>query len=811
MDNTKIDSLLIPNEQPRLRESFDFNWQFFKGDLTNADEVQFIDSSWSSLKLPHDWSIEGPFDESNPSGGDGGYLPTGIGWYRKHFQIPEKYSGKKISIEFDGIYMNSDVWVNGIHLGNHPNGYTSFYYDLTPYLNYEGIENVIAVRVNNTEQPNSRWYTGSGIYRHTWLSFTEKLHIDHWGTFVSTPLVCDDFTEIKAVTSVCNETNEAVEFTIHSVIIDQDDETRAEISSHYLLPAGQNNEFEQNIRVEDPRLWMLDDPSMYILKTEIIKNNKIVDIYETPFGIRKIEFDGKQGFLLNNNRIKINGVCIHHDGGCVGAAVPERIMERRLEILKSMGCNAIRTSHNPPSPEMLDMCDRMGFLVMDEAFDEWRISKCKNGESEFGYHKYFDECSIKDLTSMLKRDRNHPGVILWSVGNEIPEQTHAEGAGIVKKLVDICHSMDYSRPVTSACDNIKAEPSETTDAFLEQLDIVGYNYVDRWRTRTETFYGDDHFLKPERKMLGSENVSCSGIRGEYKLEGNPSQWWRGPYYTAMINAERLWKFTKTHDYVAGDFMWTGIDYIGEARWPNKNASSGVLDTCGFIKDGFYFYQSQWTDKPVLHIFPHWNWEGFEGKVIPVICYTNCESVELFLNGKSFGVKSFEFPRQGMTNIYPHFEKPLIHVTTSDLHIAWDVPYEPGTIKVIGKRDGKIVSEKEIRTSGEPYKIEMMTDRSTIKSGELDVCNITIRVLDQEGNICPTADNLIYFKVEGEGTLLGVDNGKPDSHESFKTDHRHAFNGLCLAVIESKLSSGNIQIEASSKGLVSNSLIITSVR
>jgi beta-galactosidase len=363
-----------------------------------------------------------------------------------------------------------------------------------------------------------------------------------------------------------------------------------------------------------------------------------VDDYVTSFGVRTICFDADQGFSLNGQRIKINGVCLHHNGGCLGAAVPERVWERRLELLKAMGCNGIRTSHYPPAPELLDLCDRMGFLVMEEAFDEW-----EEGKEAYGYHDIFAEWAAADLQGMLHRDRNHPCVVLWSVGNEIPEQSRPEGVTILKQLVDVVHREDPTRPVTAACDNIAA-PLPTTEPFIALLDVVGYNYVDRWDERAERYYGVDRQRDPQRRMIGSENVSVGGVRGEYSLEMTGG-WWP-PYHVRMIRAELLWKFTRSHDYVAGDFMWTGVDYLGEARWPHKNSSSGVLDLCGFPKDGYYFYQSQWTDEPMLHLLPHWTWPGREGEVIPVVCYTNCDSVELFVNGTSWGVKSFAFAHYG---------------------------------------------------------------------------------------------------------------------------------------------------------------------
>ena len=599
----------------RVGESFDFDWKFFKEDATGAQRTDFVDSAWRTLNLPHDWSIEGPYSETHPTGGSGGYLPTGIGWYRKHFSIPQQYKDRKVFIEFDGVYMNSDVWINGHHLGNHPYGYTSFHYDMTPYLNYGDKKNVLAVRVDNSKQPNTRWYSGSGIYRHVRLLVTDKLHISLWGTFVTTADVSKESADVKVSTKVSNESDVLKKTTLVTAVVDKDGTVIGTVETSHNIAANSEYEFVQHVRVKKLHLWSVDSPYLYKVCSVVKDAGKQVDNAEIPLGIREIHFDADRGFLLNGEHVKINGVCVHHDGGCVGAAVPERVLERRLEILKEMGCNALRISHNPPAPELLDMCDRMGFLVMDEAFDEW-----KRGKREYGYHEYFDRWAIKDLKSMLHRDRNHPSVIIWSVGNEIPEQDDPEGIEILAELVETCHREDPTRPVTSGCDYIVAEPHQTTAGFLNLLDVVGYNYADRWRLRREIYYDDDRHNFPDRKIIGSESVSVGGVRGDYS-PAEPNSWW-GNYTTRMIRAEQLWKFVKTHDYVAGDFMWTGIDYLGESRWPHKNASSGMLDLCGCRKDGFYFYQSQWTEKPMLHLFPHWNWKGKEGQIIPVLCYTN---------------------------------------------------------------------------------------------------------------------------------------------------------------------------------------------
>ena len=783
---------------------FDEDWVFFKGDAAEAQDVTCDDADWRHLNLPHDWSTEGQFSEDHPGGPGGAYLPAGIGWYRKRFRLPEHERGKKVLVEFDGVYKNSDVWINGQHLGFRPYGYASFHYDPTPYLNGGDAENILAVRVDNSTQPDARWYTGSGITRHVWLLVTDELHIAHWGTYVTTPVVSQKLAWVVIRTRVVNESAADRKIALRTTILDADgnvvgvDESGkpSSISRPHPLRAGAAHEVVQRLRVEEPRLWSVKDPYLYRVHSELLDGDDVVDDYITPFGIRTIRFDVDQGFLLNEQRVKINGVCLHHNGGCLGAAVPERVWKRRLELLKAMGCNGIRTSHYPPAPELLDLCDRMGFLVMDEAFDEW-----EEGKLEYGYHDCFAEWATKDLQDMLHRDLNHPCVVLWSVGNEIPEQSRPEGEVILERLVDIVHREDPTRPVIAACDNI-ASPMPTTEPFAALLDVVGYNYVDRWGERAERYYSIDRQRYPQRRMIGSENVSVGGVRGEYSLEPTEGWWWR-PYHTRMLRAELLWKFTCVHDYVAGDFMWTGVDYLGEARWPHKNSSSGVLDLCGFPKDGYYFYQSQWTDEPMLHLFPHWTWPGREGEVIPVVCYTNCDSVELFVNEKSWGVKSFAFAHYGFDQSKGWAEQtfaPPVRATTADLHLAWDAVYQPGTLRAVGKKDGEVVCVQGIVTAGEPARIELTADREAIAADGRDVVHLTARVLDAAGNLVPAADVLIAFEVEGEGHIIGVDNGDPASHEPFQASQRRAFNGLCLAIIQVSKTPGTIRVKASAPGL-----------
>lgn len=790
---------LIAPGQSRQKLLIDFGWKFKQGDQAGARQFDFDDSGWRTLDLPHDWSIEGVYDKEAPTGGSGGYLPTGIGWYRRTFLMPQGGHGKNIWIEFDGVYMNSDVWINGHHLGNYPNGYNSFYYELTPYMTNG--RNVIAVRVDNSLQPNTRWYSGSGIYRHVWMVITDPVHIAHWGTYITTPVVQENKAKIRIRTTLKNDTKRTKTCQLQTIILDNDNREAGGDSLSIDIKAEAEDTVFQEITVSHPALWSVDSPYLYKTVQSVTVGNHIVDAYETSFGIRTIEYDVDKGFFLNNKHLKMKGVCLHHDGGCVGAAVPEKIWERRLLKLKVMGCNAIRTAHNLPAPEFLDLCDRLGFLVMDECFDEWRIGKRK-----YAYNKYFDQWWKHDLRGMIHRDRNHPSVVLWSAGNEIPEQRSSDGHVLLQEMMELIHHEDPTRPATLGCDNIAADNGSTTQKFLETLDIVGYNYVDRWHERRELFYSIDRHEHPSWKMIGTESVSNRGIRGYYSL-GDDSGMIRPDYNFHMIRAEQLWKYVSVHDFVIGDFMWTGIDYLGESWWPGKNANSGVLDLCGFPKDGYYFYQSRWTDEPMIHLFPHWNWQGREGQFIPVICYTNCDAVELFLNGRSAGEKRLEFPRQGTSGGWNKYEKPPVLPTTADLHLSWDVPYEPGILKAVGKKEGKIVCSQEVVTTGSPCKIRLSVDRNSIHADATDVAHIKFEITDAEGRVVPEAENPVKFAVEGNGQIIGVDNGNPFDHDSYQLLQRKAFHGMGLAIVQSTMKAGNIKITATSANLEGDSVVI----
>ena len=782
----------------RQRLLMDYNWKFIQNDIKGAEKIDFDDTQWRELNLPHDWSIEGEFNKNAVTGGSGGFLPTGIGWYRKHFNIPDIRENQQFTIEFDGVYMNSDVWINGHHLGKHPYGYSPFYYELTSYIK-EG-ENIIAVKVDNSMQPNSRWYSGSGIYRHVWLYIKGPVHIAQWGTYITTPHVDSLSTNILVQTWIENNLNIVKPVMLRTVILNKEgQEIVINDTTISQLQSGRTK-IEQTLTVINPSLWSVDKPSLYTLYSIILNSEKEVDKYVSTFGIRQIEYDKDKGFLLNGKHVKMNGVCLHHDAGCLGAAVPEQAWRRRLELLSDMGCNAIRTAHNPPSTEFLNLCDEMGFLVMDEAFDEWALKK---PQIEYGYHYYFKENYESDLRSMIQRDRNHPSIVLWSAGNEILEQGKDQGYKVLQRLMDVFHNEDPTRPVVVANDHIGDTEYPVKLSFLEIQDIVGYNYVDRWHERRELYYSLDRHDHPDWKMIGTENVSIYSVRAMYSL---PPGWsarsrWPFDYTNGMIRAEQLWKFTKLHDYVIGDFMWTGIDYLGEAWWPYKNASSGVLDLCGFPKDSYYFYKSQWNCEPMIHLFPHWNWAGKEGQIIPVMVYTNCDSVELLLNGESYGVKSIQFPRQGNSGGWNKYAKPLIPTTTSDLHLSWDIPYEAGNLKAVGKKNGRTVIEK-IFTASEPAAIKLTSDRAEIQAGARDIVHIKIEVVDENGFLVPVADNLVEIEVEGEGKLIGTDNGNPRDTSPMKTSKRKTFNGLALAVVQSTLKNGKIIVSAKSKNLES---------
>ncbi len=781
-----------PAAAQRQRLSMDPGWRFTLGDPAGAEQPRFDDHQWRRLDLPHDWSIEGTPRQDAPGGGRVGYFPSGIGWYRKAFRLPAGARSREAWLEFDGVYMNSDVWINGVHLGHRPYGYISFVYDITKQL-VAGV-NVVAVRVDNSREPNSRWYTGSGIYRHVWLTVVDPLHVAHWGTYVTTPRADSASADAVVRTVVENDYAAPHGGVLRSVVLDSAGHEVVRTETPFSLPAGQKIELEQRLRIDAPQLWSVETPHLYALRSEVLDGPRSADVASTTFGVRTIAYDRDRGFLLNGRHVKMNGVNLHHDAGAVGAAVPERVWQRRLETLKAMGANAIRTSHNPPAPEFLDLCDRLGFLVMAEAFDEWTIGKVPEG-----YHTYFAEWSERDLTDFVHRDRNHPSIVLWSAGNEIGEQDTPDGAQVLRRLVDIFHREDPTRPVTTGNDHIAADGGRATDAFLNTEDVVGYNYVDRWHERREIFAEPDRHDHPDWKMIGTESgPAMNAFGGRYWL-GNDTAVVRPNYTTGMIAAERHWKWIAMHDYFAGDFMWTGIDYLGETFWPGKGSGSGAVDITGQPKDSYYFYQSQWTSRPVLRLFPHWNWPGREGQVIPVLAYTNCNSVELFLNGRSLGEKRLEFPAQGTSGGWNSYAQPVVNATTNDLHLSWDVPYAPGVLRAVGKRrDGTVACETEVRTAGAPAAIRLSADRDTITATPGEVALVTFEIVDSAGTVVPTADNVVTFTVTG-GTVVALDNADLRDHDPYQSDQRHAFNGRGLAILRAG-GPGVLRLTASADGL-----------
>jgi beta-galactosidase len=772
----------------RKTDLFTKGWHFHLGDVPSGETEGCDDSQWRLLDLPHDWSIEGSFSKDHPATPGGGALPGGIGWYRKAFTVPASDTSKLLFVDFDGVYRNSDVWINGHHLGQRPYGYSSFRYELTPFLKPSPEKNVLAVKVDNSQQPNSRWYSGSGIYRNVWLVTTDRIRVDHWGTYVTTPEVTESFAKVAIRTEVRNSTSKDQTVTVRTTVVDHAGKSVAEVKTVQTAPMGGTTEVAQQLSVSTPALWSIETPTMYKAVTAIECEGRICDTYETPFGIRTFQFDAAKGFSLNGKPTKIKGVCNHHDLGCLGAAVNRRALERQLEIMRSMGVNSIRTSHNPPAPELLDLCDRMGFIVMDEAFDMWKMKK-----TDFDYAQTWDAWHARDLEDMIMRDRNHPSVMIWSIGNEIVEQWEKNdslGMTIARELSGIVKRLDTTRPITSACNHADASnPLVRSGA----LDLVGYNY-------SHKKYPDFPKASPGKLFIGSETTSALATRGHYDMPSDSIRRWPDQFDKpfALGNAdftcssydncsapwgsthEETWKIIKKHDFLSGMYVWTGFDYLGEPTpysWPARSSYFGIMDLAGFPKDAFYLYQSEWTNTSVLHIFPHWNWKP--GDVVDVWVYTNCSEVELFLNGVSLGPK---------------------RKVGDDLHLMWRTPYAPGTLKAVGRTTGKDDMIREVRTAGAPARIALEADRSRIAADGTDLSFITVRVLDVNGTIVPDADNLIQFTLAGEGRLAGVDNGLQTSDESFKASSRKAFSGLCLAVIQSTETAGRVSIEATSAGL-----------
>ena len=783
--------------QARQRDNFDKGWLFILGDSAQMATPAYNDSHWRKLSLPHDWAIEGDFYAGNPSGAGGGALPGGIGWYRKHFLLDcEAEPGGRYFIEFDGVYMNSTVYVNGQEVGHRPYGYSSFEYDITKYLKRG--DNVIAVKVDNSDQPNSRWYSGCGIYRHVWLTKTNAVHVKHWGVHVQTDAKTG---QIKVEADV-----EGNNYKVRNTVYDASGK-------------------EVGLKVKNPHLWSVENPYIYKVRTQVLVGGKVVDEVWTTTGFRDFKFDAETGFWLNGKNFKLNGVCEHHDFGCLGAAVNEDAMHRKLSKLKAMGVNSIRSSHNPPAPELLNMCDTMGIIVMDESFDMWRRKKTAGD-----YARFFEEWHERDLTDLILRDRNHPSILMWSIGNEVLEQwssadadeltleqanlilnaghdastlAHGEEMSpnslLTRHLADIVKRYDTTRPILAGCN----EPDPNNHLFKSgAIDIIGFNYHHQWVKDVPKKF-------PGKPFIFSESVSALQTRGYYKMPSDeitwaPQEWWlpyTDPSYmcSAYDNMhaswssthEETWDVVKHNAFVGGQYIWTGFDYIGEPTpygFPARSSYFGVIDLAGFPKDTYYMYQSEWTTKPVLHLFPHWNW--LEGQQIDMWCYyNNADEVELFINGKSQGVrrKTGEQP-EGRYDM--HNTKAKLN---SEYHVGWRVTFNPGEVKVVARKDGHVVGEQTIKTAGAPARIRLSKDYQ----GK-NTTFITAEVVDKDGNLCPWADDMIYFISEGDGKILGTDNGCQTSMENFKAPQRKAFFGKCMVVV-----SGNGSITAKSPMLQSD--------
>ena len=789
--------------QARERKNFDAGWRFILADSSQMATPTYNDAHWRILDLPHDWAIEGDFYAGNPSGAGGGALPGGIGWYRKHLSLDcEAVPGSRYFIEFDGVYMNSTVYVNGQEVGHRPYGYSSFEYDITKYLK-QG-DNVIAVRVDNSDQPNSRWYSGCGIYRHVWFTQTNHVHVKHWGVHVE--------TDAKT-----GQVKVEVELAKYPAI-------------NIHRPTIKNTVFDANgkevgLKVKNPHLWSVEDPYIYKVRTQVLVNGKVVDEVWTTTGFRDFKFDAETGFWLNGKNFKLNGVCEHHDFGCFGAAVNEDAMHRKLSKLKAMGVNSIRSSHNPPAPELLNMCDTMGIIVMDESFDMWRRKKTAGD-----YARFFDEWHERDLTDLILRDRNHPSVLMWSIGNEVLEQWSSAEADtltleqanlilnaghdastlakegelsvqslLTQHLAEIVKRYDTTRPILAGCN----EPNPNNHLFKSgAIDIIGFNYHHQWVKDVPKNF-------PGKPFIFSESVSALQTRGYYKMPSDeitwaPKEWWMpytDPSYMCSSydnfhaswssTHEETWDVVKHNAFVGGQYIWTGFDYIGEPTpygFPARSSYFGIIDLAGFPKDTYYMYQSEWTTKPVLHLFPHWNW--IPGDEIDMWCYyNNADEVELFINGKSQGVrrKTGENPegRYAM-----HNTKTKLN---TEYHVGWRVTFDPGEVKVVARKDGKIVGEQTIKTAGAPAKIRLSKDYQ----GK-NTTFVTAEVVDKDGNLCPWAEDQIYFIYEGDGKVLGTDNGCQTSMENFKAPQRKAFFGKCMVV-----ASGNGSITAKSPTLQSD--------
>ena len=789
------------------RHLWDEGWRFALHNDDKAHETTFDDHAWRVLDLPHDWAIEGDFYALNPSGANGGALPGGIGWYRKHLNLNDNDASSRYVLHFDGAYMNTSVYVNGQLVGMRPYGFISFSYDITPYLKKQG-DNVVAVKVDNSKQPNSRWYTGCGIYRHVYLMKSSDIRIEEWGVQALTE-VKKGKGKVSLNTKIENPSGRSRRVIVHQTLWNKAHQMVSKASKACQVEAN-GSTISQTLNVNKPQLWSLESPNLYTVTTEIEENGRILDRDTISIGLRNVAFDVKKGFFLNGKNIKINGVCLHGDLGCLGTAINEDALYRQLLMMKDMGVNAIRCSHNPPAPELLNLCDSMGLLVMDEAFDSWM-----QGKTTYDYSIYFKTWAERDLRDMVLRDRNHPSIILWSIGNEVLEQWNkTKSATVALEDVNILLNNSRDKTLLSTTDTLNAsakltqflasivrryDPTRLISAGCNEvspnnnlfksgaLDVIGFNYHQKKVADVPQNF-------PGKPFIMTETVSALHTRGYYRMPSDSLYRWpthKRPFTEPSFMCssydnscaywgsthEQTWDIVKHTPYCSGQFIWTGFDYIGEPtpfNFPARSSYFGIVDLAGFPKDVYYLYQSEWTNKPVLHVFPHWNW--IEGQAIDLWCYYNqADEVELFINGKSQGVR----------------KKSNEH----EYHVAWHVTYEPGEVRVVARKNGKQVNEKTIRTAGAPHHIRLTPNRNVLKANGRSLSFVTVEVVDKEGNLCPWADQNIQFSLTGEGKIAGVDNGSPFSLERFQANSRHAFFGKCMVVVQAGKAPSVIKLTA----------------
>lgn len=811
-------TITIAEAQSRTELSLKKGWKFTREDNSASHEVNFNDSQWESVTVPHDWAIYGPFDKSNDIhrmaivqdgqttaiehyGRTGGLPFTGAGWYRLNFDVPAFDEGKQVQIKFDGAMSNSHVYVNGKEVGIWPNGYNTFHFDITPYINADGTDNTLAVRLENFEE-QSRWYPGAGLYRNVHLIVTNKTHIPIWGTYITTPEVNDEFARVNVKTKMKGGDGE---MKLVTNILDGNEVVATAESS---LSKFDLNEFSQTMVVEHPKLWGVGKPNLYTAVSKLYEDDKLVDEYHTTFGIRTLEVVPDKGFFLNGELVKFKGVCLHHDLGPLGGAVNEAAIRRQIRIMQDMGANAIRTSHNMPAPEYVRIADEMGMMIMVETFDEWAMPKVKNG-----YNRYFNEWAEKDVTNVLHHFRNNPSVVMWCIGNEVSEQSSKRGSRVARFLQDICHREDPTRPVTNGMDR----PDHVLDYFMAAtMEVPGFNY-------RPFRYQEAYDRLPQQVILGTETASTISSRGVYKFPvERRSMAEYDDHQSSSYDVEHCsWSDLPEdnfimHDdlpYAMGEFVWTGFDYLGEptpyySAWPSHSSLFGIVDLAGIPKDRYYLYRSQWNKEDnTLHILPHWNWAGREGEVTPVFVYTNYPSAELFINGKSQG-KQTKDTSIGIDGTYTA-EAQKSFERQKRYRLMWmDTKYEPGTVKVVAyDEQGNAVAEQEIHTAGKPHRIVLEADRNSINADGEDIAFINAKIVDKDGNFCPTEDRAIEFTVKGAGTFKAMANGNAASIESFQGPSMKLFSGQLTALVQAAEKGGKITVEAKAAGVQNGKLEI----